>query len=220
MRTSLFFVWSSIVIVLASVCFRITHDKPQVAGVEQTAAIHTMTVRDADINTNRYENQELRFVFERTALILVDVWDDMRFNQITTSKIVPLAQVVRESGMQVVHATYDLNLYHAHTAVIDPYDMHRTDSGLFDTLKERGISTLIFAGYCSNLCMLNRPVSILEAHAQGFRTIVVRDASAGCEDFRATAEENHEAILRILEMNNIATTVMVDDVIMSLRRKP
>lgn len=52
----------------------------------------------------------------------------------------------------------------------------------FDTwLREREITTLLFTGFCTNLCILDSPAAMKDMRGRGYRCVILREGTLGCE---------------------------------------
>lgn len=129
---------------------------------------------------------------ERTALILIDVWRSYEANprdewlkamQVNIDqKIPPLLALVRAYGIAVIHAPHRHEIAEEATPlpgefVCDPKDLNDGYEVLVQHLREQDISTLLYAGYTANLCILYRPVGMLAMRNAGYKTILLRDCS-------------------------------------------
>jgi len=67
-------------------------------------------------------------------------------------------------------------------------------------LRQRGIDTLIYVGFCTNLCILDAPGGMRLMAPLGYRCIILREATLAVE-FPDTLEQRHqtEASLRFIE---------------------
>jgi len=139
-----------------------------------------------------YRYQRSKVDLRRSALVLIDVWADHpndewleRARQHTTEKLLPLLKLARENGMTVFHAPHrqaiaksmrplegEINLDHARLATSESF--HRF-------LQNKGINTLLYAGYASNWCVLNRPVGIIRMSQLGYNIILIRDCTIAFE---------------------------------------
>lgn len=139
-----------------------------------------------------YKYQRFEVDLRRSALVLIDVWADHsnegwieRARQHTTQKLLPLLKLARKNGMTVFHAPHrraiatsmrplegEINLDHARLATTESF--HRF-------LHNMGINTLLYAGYASNWCVLNRPVGIIRMSQLGYSIILIRDCTIAFE---------------------------------------
>jgi nicotinamidase-related amidase len=67
-------------------------------------------------------------------------------------------------------------------------------------LRARGIDTLIYIGFCTNLCILDSPASMKPMASRGYRCVLLREATLAVE-FPDTLEErlNTRVALRYIE---------------------
>ena len=157
---------------------------PVVQDVETGERIVTLNIRtfrtagDPDVyDTERdsiYSYETRKLDLNRTALILIDVWQDNpnegwmeRAKKNMESKIAPLLQLARKHGITVIHAPHDGQI--AQLAKPLPDEFAVDSHNLFDDtveldryLRAHNIKTLIYAGYASNECVLYRPTGIIK----------------------------------------------------------
>jgi nicotinamidase-related amidase len=58
-------------------------------------------------------------------------------------------------------------------------------------LRERSIDTLIFAGLCTNLCILDSPASMKPMAGRGYRCVLLREATLAVEFPETLADKIH-----------------------------
>lgn len=69
-----------------------------------------------------------------------------------------------------------------------------------DWLRERGIDTLVYVGFCTNLCILDAPGGMRRMAPRGYRCILLRDATMGVEFPDTLEDRTHtKAALRYIE---------------------
>ncbi len=178
------------------------------------------SVKTEDYDTERdgfYEFRTLNLLTDEIALILIDVWayhpNDgfmARQEENVRNRIVPLLQAARDLGIVVIHAPHG-NPIHPEVhprdgeIVLNEYDYIT----VFNNLRNRGIKTLIYAGYASNMCVLVRPIGIIQAKGQNFDVILVRDATIAVEAPESLdGKWAHEMSVLFVELNfGYSTTV-------------
>jgi len=102
--------------------------------------------------------------------------------------------------------------------VVKPLDgefIVATGEEMNEILRQKGVLNLIYVGFATNMCLLNKPGALLEmAHHRGYRTIVLRECT--------TAMENRETLpdllmtkvfLQWIEMMALAYTASYRDFI-------
>ena len=122
----------------------------------------------------------------RTAFILVDVWDRHfapryleRTRPITENKIVPALAAARHVGLRIVQAhAYPGHALHP-LIVIKPSDDMIYTTDLKDL--KGAVSTLVYVGFATNMCLLHRPYGIRQSHVLGYEILLLRDATTGFE---------------------------------------
>ena len=178
---------------------------------------------DGDQDSERdatYEFLIRNLKVNETALILIDVWASHpiegwkeRAEVNIQDKLYPLLQEARKAGLLVIHAPHGIRIHTLATPlegemVLDwPYDAYQ----VFDELRNRGIKTLIYAGYATNMCVLVRPIGIIQAKGQNFDVILVRDATIAVETPESLdGEWAHRMAVHFVEANFGYTTTVED----------
>ena len=90
--------------------------------------------------------------------------------------------------------------------------------GIQAILKEHGILHLLYVGTWTNGCVVMRPAGIRAMSALGYNTVILRDATWGCEmaDTWDTMEVTRAAVLDIEIINGFSA--LASDVVRELRR--
>lgn len=168
-----------------------------------------------------YKYSVLQLDISKTALVLIDVWEDHPIEQWReraainiSEKLHPLLQKARDVGMLVIHAPHGRSIhplaYPKEGEIVLPeyYDSHE----VFSDLKDRGVTTIIYAGYATNMCVLNRPIAMLRARLYyGFNVILVRDATIAVESPESLSEEWEKRMaIHFVEINLGSTTTVLD----------
>jgi len=157
-----------------------------------------------------YVNENRRIDVSSMAFYLVDPWAkypdhcfEKRAKEHVATKIVPLLKVVRK------HKIMTIIMPHAH--VISPevapqdgeviifggenYPVYQETYGqelvdLLDFLKEKKVTTIVFAGYALNRCLLHRPAGLLAMAQRGFQCIILRDCTLA-DELQSTLENEY-----------------------------
>lgn len=67
-------------------------------------------------------------------------------------------------------------------------------------LREKGIDTLIYVGFCTNLCIMDAPGGMRQMAPLGYRCIILREATLAVEFPETLAQRTHtEVSLRFIE---------------------
>ena len=170
-------------------------------------------------STYVYTHRELDL--NRTALILIDVWGydpNDGFSQRATihrqTKIVPLLALARKHNMEIIHAPGGRAIAEDSKPV--PGEIVIASQGVLgDTLqldlflKTHNITTLLYAGYASNLCVLNRPTGIIKMSELGYNIVLIRDATLAFETPESLEGEwaNVMAITMVEQLWGESTTI-------------
>lgn len=106
----------------------------------------------------------------------------------------------------------------------EPGEQIVVDGAQFDRiLRERGIVNLIYAGFATNLCILDSPAAMKEMNAFGYRCLLIRECTLAVEFAETIADlTNTNVALRYIEAW-VGSTVSLDDyssALQELTRKP
>lgn len=147
------------------------------------------------------------YSFERTinpsttAIIIMDPWVDMTsahlnevFGQVTESRILPLVTQAIERGHPIIALTNDptnlrnntkihpvLEELAANGQIEILYHQDFGDEQFAAYLHTKGIDTLIYTGFASNMCVIGRQMGMIPMIHQGFKIFFVPEASAAVE---------------------------------------
>lgn len=161
----------------------------------------------------------------RTALLLVDVWktyeqhsDDEWLDKKQTNieqKIVPLLAFARRHRLMIIHLPHRQEIADEATPlpgeiVCTPRDPDELQHELLGVLQEHQVTTLLYAGYNSNLCVLFRPTGILAMRTLGYQTILIRDCTIAFVPQNFTSQEERAFLNQFEPLWGITTTL--DDV--------
>ena len=116
--------------------------------------------------------------------------------------------------MAIIHAAHDHEIHPLARPLVSeteiPGDFHDIDF-IANMLRDAGIQTLIYLGYFSNMCVIQRSIGMLEMKRRGFNTILVRDASAAKEtDATAADEWCHKGAIQLIEVNGGMTVTAAE----------
>ena len=146
-----------------------------------------------------YEIRHRPIDLKQTALILIDTWEDhpndgylARVKKHMKTKLKPLLALARQHGLRVIHSPHELPLVggreisemcHAVDGelVVDSGLLSNAGVELDAYLKAQGVTTLVYAGYAVNWCILIRPTGILKMKDFGYDVILVRDGTLAWE---------------------------------------
>jgi nicotinamidase-related amidase len=170
-----------------------------------------------------YSYETLSLLPSKAAFILIDVWDrsyndglSERIDRNVREKLVPALEAAQAYGLTIIHSPHleGSTLGYKIHPLASPRDGEFIVDGpqeqemLLSILKGRGITTIIYVGYASNMCLLNRPTGFQEMKKQGFEIILLRDASLAVELPRVfSLGLVHEVMLVIYESSGYSATV-------------
>ena len=175
------------------------------------------TERDSTYN---YENRKLHL--KETALILIDVWSSHpndgwmeRTREHMKLKMKPLLLLARKYNMTIVHSPHGREIAEEfkplpNELVINSRNFINDSTELDKYLKAHNISTLFYAGYASNICILNRPTGIIRMSEQ-YNIILIRDCTLAVETPESLdGQWANEIAINIVELNWGETTTLKD----------
>jgi len=153
----------------------------------------------------------------KTAIVLMDCWN-MRptpYNETLDTEIVPLLEFARRNSVNVVHSPNGRPIYHRLEPDADnPYEYNVVKPWVSDAerldryLKERGINTILYAGYATNACVFYRATGMHAMRNRGYETILLRDLTRSMEtsESRKAGLWGYKYALDILERTGCTTT--------------
>jgi nicotinamidase-related amidase len=159
----------------------------------------------------------------KTALIIVDPWvyhpNDgwlKRVQENMNAKLKPLLDLARYHNMTIVYAPNGQEIAEIVKPSPGEYVVDSTN-GLDDTaelneyLKAHHITTLLYAGYASNWCILNRPTGIIKMSQLGYDIILVRDCTIAFEMPETLDNEAANLVTINLVENQFGETTTLED---------
>ncbi len=137
----------------------------------------------------------------KTAIVIMDPWVDMAsthlnktYGMIIETRILPLAKKAFERGHSIIALTndpdsveYNTNIHPELSAMASSgelsilYHQDLDDEKFAEYLHSKGINTLIYMGFASNMCVIGRRMGMIPMGLQGFRLFFVPQASAAVE---------------------------------------
>lgn len=125
-----------------------------------------------------YQDLSINFDPQKTAVVIIDVWNRGFLGDLVTHKISPLIKLARENKITILHApSTPLEPYNL--IPVKPEDiLIRGNDNADSELLSRGIDTLLYVGYDALLCVLDKPCGIFQTRFRhpNFKIILVRDA--------------------------------------------
>ncbi len=180
---------------------------------------------------HRESQKHLSLNLSQTALLLVDIWKmheehpddgwlDKKHANIT-HKIVPLLAVARHHRLKIIHLPHRQEIADEATPlpgelVCNPKEPDDSQQELLAWLQEHQVTTLLYAGYTSNLCVLYRPVGILAMRALGHQTILIRECTLAFVPKNSTPQDEYARLKQVEPLWGITTTL--NDVQHALQR--
>jgi len=166
-----------------------------------------------------YEYRVRRLKLDQVALVLVDVWENYpnknwehRIKEHISSKIVPLIKLARGYKMNIIHASYHREIAKEIGPLPGEAIVNFDNSLEFDEyLKRHNISTLLYAGYALNRCIINRPVGIIEMSKLGYNVILIRDCTLAINSTESLdGQQIAKVVINIVEALWGETTTLKD----------
>lgn len=137
----------------------------------------------------------------KTAIVIMDPWVGMSsthlneyYGQITKSRIIPLVTKALERGHPIIILTndpddvdYSTNIHpelsslvsKGKSEIIFHQDIDGEEFAAY--LRSKGINTLIYTGFASNMCVIGRQMGMIPMLHHGFKLFFVPEASAAAE---------------------------------------
>ncbi len=183
----------------------------------------TITTRYFDTEGEDHYEYTTRDIFlDECALILIDIWspnreaddpEDDRQIPHAQLKIVPLLELARINGMEIIHANHGGEVAEGCEPLEGEFVLdtpwRNEMSTLTRHLDENNINTLFYAGYATNMCIINRPVGIINMSRSGYDVILLRDCTEAVESLdSAEGEWAKEMAIHMVECNWGFTTTM------------
>jgi len=132
-----------------------------------------------DESAAAYEYETIPLRTDRTALVIIDMWEDEPvIDGLAEYRVSPLLRLAREQGLTVVHAPSQNPDIHS-SCMPDPGEIVVYGYQHIDReLALRGIDTILFSGFDTFKCVLDKPMGIFQTLERNtsMRVIIIRDA--------------------------------------------
>jgi nicotinamidase-related amidase len=170
----------------------------------------------------KYDYQQWNLNLNKTALVLIDVWADhpndgwlARERANIKAKIVPLLALARKHNMIIIYSPNGGTICPDACPQKGEIDLHaagiNTTAAFHQLLQEKGIDTLLYAGYDSNWCLLNRPSGIFWMSQLDYNIILVRDATIAMETAETLdGEWANKVVINMIESEWGRSTTLAD----------
>jgi nicotinamidase-related amidase len=130
--------------------------------------------------------------------------------------MIPLLDLARAHNMTIIHASHGFNITEhcqplpGELVTGEENDLYLTEN--FDEyLQAHNITTLLYAGYRSNWCVLHRPTGIIKMSEQGYNVILIRDCTIAFETPETLEGEwANKASINMVEAQFGSTTTLDD----------
>ena len=213
-------------------CSGASSDDSSTAEAKPTITINHRTVTFAATKTayeyedsEKYTFNEQSYFAENVGLLIIDAWEathndgfDERLSANVRDYLAPFVDRMRDKGVQIFHMPYE-SWDRGNSLNVHPEDIVLNDglvaNDFYSMLQERGIHTLMMAGYALNYCLLQRPIGMWPlVFANQIESIVlVRD----CTIAKETAETMpnfgaYHTIVNMVEMWQRGGTVQSNEV--------
>lgn len=176
-----------------------------------------------------------------TALFVIDPWNDMPsdflnqyYGKIIQSYILPLTQKASASGFPTYIFTNDCKAIkpvpysckipekfnsmakaYPYTEIIYWQDLKVTT--FIKSLREQGIKHIIYTGFSSNVCIIGRPIGMINMLQEGFSLYFIPKASAALETQKTwKSQKIHHATTTIISQW-MAKLIKYDDIFSKLQ---
>jgi len=150
----------------------------------------------------------------QTALVLIDVWDDhtlVNLYENQNLRVLPLLALARKQGWLIIHAPSEgqetpmISVLPGEILVTGEDQRPGSKSLCFPYLLTHNVTNVLFAGYDTNYCVLDKPcgtISISKAiHQQGVPTnvVLVRDATLVQSQWYENNYYSHKLSINMIE---------------------
>ncbi len=156
-------------------------------------------------STNEVFIKEVELSTRDTAFFVIDPWNDAPsdflnkyYGKITENYILPLIKKANEAGFPVYVFTNDcdaikpipysceipkqFHLMKKQYSKMEIISWQEIDLPVFiKSLRDKGVSNLIYTGFASNLCIMIRPTGMVHMVQEGFTPYIIPEASAAVE---------------------------------------
>lgn len=178
---------------------------------------------------------------QNTAFFVIDPWNNMPsdflnqyFGKITENYILPLIKRANEKGFPVYIFTNDCKTIKPIPTICEiPQQFYLMakkypkvqivywqdiDLSVFvKSLRDKGISSLIYTGFASNMCVIGRPAGMINMVQQGFSLYFIPEASAATETKETwQSQKIHKATTTIISQW-MAKLIKYDDIYAKLQ---
>jgi nicotinamidase-related amidase len=179
-------------------------------------------IYDTERDSEYIYNQRL-LDLDKTAIIVVDAWASYpndgwlnRAQENMSSKLKPLLDLARYHNMIVIHAPNGQEIADIVKPIKDEFIVDSKNevpdtTELDSYLQAHHITTLLYAGYASNWCLLNRPTGIFSMKRIGYDIILVRDCTIAFEMPETLDSEAANLVIINLIENQFGATTTLDD---------
>lgn len=177
--------------------------------------IPDFTVSEKD---NKHVYFEKQYNNNRLALIIMDVWDChynggwiKRIETVKKDKIFPLIELARKNNIPILYVSYDVDMDKS----IKPLPGELVSDNLSEIvnyLDDHNVTTILYAGFSVNQCILYRPAGINNMrYNYYYDTILVRDATSAFEMPETLENEGVKKVsINIIESIVGPTTTLKD----------
>jgi len=186
---------------------------------------------DTSETDNVYLYKTWKLNLNKTALIIIDAWnyDDSlnegswkRIQANIDNKLIPLVDILHSHDVLIIHIPHSRELSKSIKPLDNEYvlttsakESSESQKKAYEDLKKileiHNIDTLLYAGYCTNICMMFRPTGIIAMHELGYPTILIRDCTIALETRETmNGEWMKEVSINIIELNCGPSTTSED----------
>jgi len=152
--------------------------------------------------SGEYDEIQVITKYRQTALILIDLWNNINDN-LFIKRVISLIKFCRKNEILIIHCPY-FKFNHIHPEI----EIQNNDVVIFgldsfaDIVISRNINTLVYAGYDTLRCVIDKPCGILNilfSHPNVFKSVLIRDCAFSRE------KRTHKAGINILEKHGVLT---------------
>lgn len=173
----------------------------------------------------RHEHTVRQLDVDKIALILIDVWEfyddgmQERTQKNINFKLVPLLELARKHNIIIIHASHEGEINKKCNPLPGEFVIGSVGSSIDGTSRIRlnryldthNITTLLYAGYYADGCLIKRQTGIIPMHELGYEIILVRDCTIAQETNDTLKRESiKEKVVDEIERFFGSTTTLKD----------
>ncbi|MFC1669391.1 hypothetical protein ACFL20_03310, partial [Spirochaetota bacterium] len=134
----------------------------------------------SDETSSYYSYPNLTINLNKTALVLIDIWDnEPRINELIKYRLVPLLKLARKKNITIIHAPSQNFNIHPLCRPMPGEIVVNGYKNIDNELKLREINTILYAGFDTYKCVLDKPMGIFSTKERNpqINLLLIRDCT-------------------------------------------